>query len=152
MTELKVLGVVLDTKQSFEGHIRSVAGFASSKLGIMRKALCLFGDPILVLRCFWSFLLPVLEYCSPVCMSATASHLCLLDRVVSMAVRLSNGLVVYDLKHRRRVTALCTFYKIYCIPDHALEAALPRVHIPARLTSVTASVHSRYLAVSRCRT
>ena len=81
VTELKVLGVVLDTKVSFEGHIRSMAASASSKLGIMRKELCLFSDPVLVLRCLWSFLLPVLEYCSPVCMSAAASHFGLLDRV-----------------------------------------------------------------------
>ena len=50
VTELKVIGVILDTKLSFEGHIRSMAASASSKLGIMRKALCLFGDPVSVLR------------------------------------------------------------------------------------------------------
>ena len=66
VTDLKVLGVVLDTKLLFEGHIRSVAAFISGKLGIMRKALFLVCPPVLVLRCFWSFLLPALEYCSPV--------------------------------------------------------------------------------------
>ena len=40
---------------------------------------------------------PVLEYCSPVWMSAAASHLALLDRVVSKEVGLSDGLVVCDL-------------------------------------------------------
>ena len=40
VAELKVLGVILDAKLSFEGHIRSIAASASSKLGIMRKALC----------------------------------------------------------------------------------------------------------------
>ena len=48
VTELKVLGVVLDVKVSFEGHITSIAATASSKIRIMRKALCLFGDPVLV--------------------------------------------------------------------------------------------------------
>ena len=52
VTELNVLGVVLDTKLSFESLIRSMAASASSKLGIMRKALCLFCDPVMVLRCF----------------------------------------------------------------------------------------------------
>ena len=56
VTELKVLDVVLDSKLSFEGHIRSIAVSASSKFRIMSKALCLFGDPVIVLRCFWSFL------------------------------------------------------------------------------------------------
>ena len=41
MTELKVIGVILNTKQSFESHIRSIATSASSKLGIINKALCL---------------------------------------------------------------------------------------------------------------
>ena len=94
----------------------------------------------------------LLEYYSPVCMSAAASHLGLLDRVVSKAVRFSDGLVVCDLKHRRRVAALCMFYKIYCYPNHALEAALPGVCLPAILTRLVVSVHSRYLDVSRSRT
>ena len=38
VTELKVLGGVLDTKLSFESYIRSMAASASSKLGSMRKA------------------------------------------------------------------------------------------------------------------
>ena len=51
----------------------------------------------------------MLEFCSPVWMSAAASHLGLLDRVVSNAIRISDGLVVCDLEHRRRVAALCMF-------------------------------------------
>ena len=112
VTDLKVLGVVLDAKLSFEIDTRSKAASASSKLGIMRKELRLFGDLVLVSRCVWSFVLPLLEYCSPVWMSAVASHLSLLDRVVSKAVRLSEGLVVCDLEHIRRVAALCILYKI----------------------------------------
>ena len=92
VTELKVLGVVLDTKMYFGSHIRLIAAYASSKLGNMRKALCLFGDPVLVSRCFWSFLLPVFKYCCLVWMSATAS-LRLFDCVVSKIMRLSDGLV-----------------------------------------------------------
>ena len=52
VTELKILGVYFGTKLSFKSHIRSIAASASSKFGIMRKALCLFGDPALVSRCF----------------------------------------------------------------------------------------------------
>ena len=50
MTELKVLGVVLSTKLSFESHIRYAAASAFSKLQIMRIALSLFGEPVLVSR------------------------------------------------------------------------------------------------------
>ena len=50
VTGYKVLGVLFDIQLSFEGHIRMKSDFASSKLEIMRKALCLFGDPVLVSR------------------------------------------------------------------------------------------------------
>ena len=62
LTEFKGLGVVLDTKLSFQSHISFIAAFAASKLGIIRKSLCLVGDPVLVLRSSLSFLLPILEY------------------------------------------------------------------------------------------
>ena len=40
--------------------------------------------------------LPVLEYITPVWMSAAASHIGLLDRVVSKTVRLSDDLIMCD--------------------------------------------------------
>ena len=61
----------------------------------------------------------MLEYCSPVWMSEAVSHLGLPDRVVSKAVRLSDGLVVCDLRHRRHVAVLCIFYRIRRNPNHA---------------------------------
>ena len=54
----------------------------TTQLGIMRKAFCLIGDPVLVLRCFWRLRHPTLDYCSPVWMSTADSHIGLLDRVV----------------------------------------------------------------------
>ena len=99
----------MDTKLSFESHIKSIAASASSKAGIMKKAFCLIGDPVLFSRCFWSFLLPVLEYCSSFWMSAAASHLRLLDHVVSKAVKISNGLVVCYLEHRRESQLFACF-------------------------------------------
>ena len=94
----------------------------------------------------------MLLYCSPVRMSGAASHICLLDRLISKAVRLSDGLVVGDLDHKRRVAALCMFNKIRCNPYHTLEAALPRVSGPARMTFLAISVYSRYHGVPRCHT
>ena len=50
-----VLGVALDSKLSIENHLRLMSASASSKLGMMKKALYLFGDAVLVLRCFLEF-------------------------------------------------------------------------------------------------
>ena len=65
-----------------------MAASAPSKLVIIREALCVFDDLDLVLKCFCSLLLPVLEYCSPVWISSAVSDL------YSRAMRFSNGLVV----------------------------------------------------------
>ena len=56
------------------------------------------------------------------------------------------------LEHIRCDAVLCMFYLIRNNPNHVLEAALPRVHVAARLKNQTVSVHSRYIDVPRCRT
>ena len=83
--DLDILGVTFDSKLTFEKHIRSVSRAASQRLGILRKSWRVFHDKLLIGRCFWAFVLPVLEYCSAVWCSAADTHLKLLDRVVSGA-------------------------------------------------------------------
>ena len=64
--DLVILGVTFDSKMTFEKHIRSVSQAASQWLGILRKSRQVFHDRLLLGRCFWGFVLPVLEYCSAV--------------------------------------------------------------------------------------
>ena len=99
VSELKILGVIIDSKLSFDKQVRTIAASASMRVGILRKTMSVFRDVTVVAKCFWAFILPVLEYCSPVWMSAAASHLSLLDRVVSQVGRLSGGSVSCDLWH-----------------------------------------------------
>ena len=75
--DLVILGVTFDAKMTIEKHLRSVSSTAAQRLGIMRKSLQVFYDRSLLLRSFWSFVLPVLA----VWCSAADSHLKLLDRV-----------------------------------------------------------------------
>ena len=70
VSELKILGVIIDSKLSFEMQFRAIAASASMRVGIMRKTMSVFRDVTVVAKCFWAFILPVLEYCSPVWMSA----------------------------------------------------------------------------------
>ena len=109
---LRILGVNVDCKLTFESHLRAVAASAAQKLGIMRRAWSVFRDVDLIRRCFWSFILPVLEYCSPVWASAAESHLALLDRVVRNAAFMCPDIARRDLEHRRGVACLCKYYKI----------------------------------------
>ena len=110
-----------DSKLTFEKQVRTIAATASMRVGILRKTMSVFRDVSIVAKCFWAFLLPVLEYCSPVWMSAATSHLSLLDRVVSQVSRLSGGSVSCDLWHRRKVAYLSAFFKIDSLVDHPVR-------------------------------
>ena len=89
VSELKISGVILDSKLTFEKQVRAFAASAAMRVGILRNTMSVFRDVTVVAKCFWAFILPVLEYCSPVWMSAANSHMSLLDRVVSQVSRLS---------------------------------------------------------------
>ena len=70
VTELKILGVILDSKLTFEKQFGTIAATASIRVGILRKTKSVFRDVAIVAKCFWAFILPVVEYCSPFWMSA----------------------------------------------------------------------------------
>ena len=113
-------------------------------VSIMRKSWQVFHDWLLLLRSFWSFVLPVLEYCSAVWCSAADSHLKLLDRVVRSAGFPAGGVLECTLAHCRSVAELCMLFKIKSNPMHPLSGALPLLYVPARVTlgALVANKHS----------
>ena len=115
--DLVILGVTFDAKMTFEKHLRSVSSAAAQRLGIMRKSWQVFHDRSFLLS-FWSFVLPVLEYCSAVWCSGDDSHLKLLDRVVRSAGFIAGGVLECNLAHRRSVAELCMLFKIKSNPIH----------------------------------
>ena len=64
--DLVILGVMFDAQMTFEKHLRSISSAAAQMLGIMRKSWQVFHHWSILLRSFWSLVLPVLEYCSAV--------------------------------------------------------------------------------------
>ena len=147
--ELKILGVILDSKLTFEKQVRVIAASASMRVGILRMTMSVFRDVAIVAKCFWAFILPVLEYCSPVWMSAATSHLPLLDCVVS---RLSSGSVSCDLWHRRKVTSQSVFFKIDSLVDHPVRGPFPALYLLRRPTRGALAAHSRSFEMPRSRT
>ena len=131
--DLDILGVTFDSKLTFEKHLRSVSRAASHRLGILRKSWRVFHDKLLIGRCFWGFVLPVLEYYSAVWCSTADTHLKLLDRVVSGACFLAGGGLNCNLSHCLSVAVLCMLYKIRCNPKHRLCGALPVPYAPVRV-------------------
>ena len=127
ISELKDLGVILDSKLTFEKQVRAIAASASRRVGILRKTMSVFRDVAVVAKCFWAFILPVLEYRSPVWMSAATSHLSLLDCVFGQVNRLSGGSVSCVLWHRRKVVSLCVLFKIDSLVDHPVRGLFSAV-------------------------
>ena len=95
--DLVILLVTFDSKMNFENHLRSVSRAASQRLYVLRKSWQVFHDRSLLGRCFRSFVLPVLEFCSAVWCPAADTHLILLDRVVSGASFLTGGVLSVTL-------------------------------------------------------
>ena len=133
-------------------HLRSVSRTASQRLDILRKSWRVFHDILLIGRCFWGFVLPVLEYCSAVWCSSADTHLKLLDQVVSGACFLAGGMLNCNHSHRRSMAVLCMQYKIRCNPMHPVCGALPVPYVPVRVTCGALIAHRYTFAPPRCRT
>ena len=114
--------------------------------------MSVFRDVTVVAKCFWAFILPVIEYCSPVWMSAATSHLLLLDRVVSQVGRLSSGSVSCYHWHRRKVASLSVFFKIDSLVDHPVRGLFPAQYVLRRPTLGALAAHSRSFEMPRSRT
>ena len=152
VSELKNLGAILDSNLAFEKQFRAIAASASRRVGILRKTMSVFRDVAVVAKCFWAFILPVLEYCSPVWMSTATSRLSLLDRVVGQVSRLSGGSVSCDLWHRCKVASLCAFFKIDSLVDHPVRGLFPAQYVLRKPTRGALAAHSRSFEMPRSRT
>ena len=92
---------------TFEKHIRSVPIVVCQRLGIVTKYWRVFHDQSAMVRCFWGFVMPILEYCSVLRCSAADTHHRLLDCVVTRASFLAGSVLECNLSSRRSVAVLC---------------------------------------------
>ena len=134
VSELKILGVILYSKFMFEKQVKAIAASVSRRVGILRKTMSVFRDVAVFAKCFWAFILPVLEYCSPVWMSAATSS------------------VSCDLWHRRKVACLSVFFKINSLDDHPVRGLFPAQYVLRRPTREALAATSRSFEMPRSRT
>ena len=130
---LKLLGVTIDNKLTFEKHIRSLAASIAQKTGLIRKCFRTFGNDDVIIKSFYSFILPCFEYCSPVWGSAANSHLKLLDRAFDN-IRFFIPTISVNLDSRRKQAGLSMLYKIFHNFNHPLHNCLPAPFAPVRRT------------------
>ena len=69
-----------------------------------------------------------------ICSSAADTYLKLLERVVSGASSLTEGVFESDIVHRRSVKVLWILYNISSNPMHPLFGAVPGKYVPLRVT------------------
>ena len=117
---LDILGLKFDSKLTFEDHVRSNVSLVSQRIGILRLVRRIFVDTSVLLRCYFAFVLQILEYCSPVWGSAVECHLQLLERHVYSVARRGPDQSFLSLCHRRRVAGLSMLYKVNSISNHCL--------------------------------
>ena len=120
---------MFDSKFTFERHIRSILSLVAQKIGLLRKSFRIFGDHDVLLKCFNSFILLCLEYCSPVWSSAADSHLKLLDKNLLAYKFLIPNLTI-SLQHHRFINSLCIVYEIFHNPSHPLHSDIPNLFCP----------------------
>ena len=80
----------------------------------------IFVDTSVVLRCYFVFVHPILEYCSLVWGSAAECHLQLLERHVYSEARLSPDESFLLVCHRHHVVGLRMLYKVNSNSNHCL--------------------------------
>ena len=132
---IKVLGVIFDRKLTFENHIWTLYNgflFPQKLVSYINGSECLVMK-ILCLKYFQSFLLPCLEYCSPLWSLAADSHL-------QSSFLLSNFSV--NLWHGCRISSLCLLHKIYHSNKHPQSASSPGLAIFACNTKQAAAANS----------
>ena len=115
-TSFTQLGLSLSSSPTWETDIHLLAKHASQKLGFLARARGFFSSSHLPTK-YKSQIRPSLEYCSHVWDGAPKSTLCILDKVQSKAIRLTNNpnltKSLQSLSHRRLVGALAIFSRFF---------------------------------------
>ena len=144
-----ILGAMFNSKFTFERHIRSISSLVAQKIGLLSKSFRIFGDYDVLLKCFNSFILPCLQYCSQVWFSAADSHLKLLENLRACKSLIPN--LTTDL-HCHFISSPCMHYKIFHSLSHPLHSELPNLFRPRRVTRGSLSINSLSFSPMRFHT
>lgn len=75
VTLIKDLGVILDHQLNFNSHIEFITAKAKSRLAWIKRFGYEFEDPWTLKKLFYTFILPIVEYASPVWNPYTADKI-----------------------------------------------------------------------------
>ena len=69
---LKILGVTLDNQLSFEQHLEESISKVNAKIGALRRIRKFISEQV-ALKLYIAYVLPQLEYCSPILLGISKS-------------------------------------------------------------------------------
>ena len=141
---LDILGVKIDRNLTFEDYVRDIVSRGSQRIGILRLVKLIFEHTSVLLPCYFAFVLPILEYCSPVWGSAAECHRQLLERQVYSVASLCPDQSFLSLCHRLRVAGLSMLYKVNSNSNHCLFSELPSAYTGVRHNRAAAAAHPQY--------
>ena len=142
-SKIDILGMKFD-RLTFEDNVLGIVSRVSQRIGILRFVKRIFLDTFVLLRCYFAFVLPILQYYSPVWGSAAECHYQLLERQVYSVARLSPNQTFLSLCHQRRVAGLGMLYKVNSNFNHCLFSELPFASIRVRHTLAATEAHPLY--------
>ena len=146
------MGVPFHSHVTFQQHLMNLSTNAARKLGIACKASYIYNNENINLTCLGSFVLPLLEYCSPGWMSAAARDLSLLDRIARGGRFLFPNCRSYDLDHRRIISCLSMFHKFYFNRELPLSSLIPEPLLLPTAIRFAEQQHEFAVTIPCCRT
>ena len=141
---LDIIGVKIDSRLTFEDHVRGSVSSVSQRIVFLRLVKRFFVDTSVLLRCYYAFVLPIIENWG----SAAECHIQLLEYQAYSVARLSPDQTFLSLCHRSHIAALCVLYKVNLNSNNCLFSELPSSSVRVRHIRAAAIE----LEVSKCRT
>jgi len=159
LSDTKDLGVTFNSKLSFDTHIDNIIAKAKQRLYLLRKSFVSCDCRALILA-FKTYILPLLEYCSPVWSPCLITDIL---RIEAVQRKFTKSLIICDdnvsykerletcelksLEYRRLLADLYLFYKI---TNHLITIDLGDSLLPFPANSVTRG-HSRRFKIPPAR-
>ena len=99
------------TRVTLEDHVRGIASLVSQRIGILTLVKRVFVNTSVLLRCYYAFVIPILEYCFSVWGSAAECYFQVLERHLYSVGRLCPDQTFLSSCYRR-CTSLRGQYKL----------------------------------------
>jgi hypothetical protein len=147
-SNMKLLGVEINSTLDWSSHVKAIAGRASQCYGALRRCQQFLSEDARS-KVFKSVIRPLLEYCSPAWSGAPAYALSALDKVQRNCHNMFPRYWIDPLQHRRDVADLSVFYKYHSMDPSCRPFLLPPPLLRARATRQAESMHSKAVTIPR---